>query len=50
VIYLGTSGYSGYRGDSYEDWKGVFYPPEVPGHGRLTYYSSQFDAVELNYI
>ena len=40
---MGTSGYS------YEDWEGIFYPPEVPRHGQLTYYSSQFDAVELNY-
>ena len=43
MIYLGTSGYS------YDDWKGVYYPPEVPNHGRLTYYSSEFDAVELNF-
>jgi uncharacterized protein YecE (DUF72 family) len=43
VIHLGTSGYS------YDDWKGVFYPPEVPSHGRLTYYSSRFDTVELNF-
>jgi uncharacterized protein YecE (DUF72 family) len=43
MIHLGTSGYS------YKDWEGVFYPPEVPSHGRLTYYASQFDAVELNF-
>jgi uncharacterized protein YecE (DUF72 family) len=43
VIHLGTSGFS------YDDWKAVFYPPEVPSHGRLTYYSSHFGAVELNY-
>lgn len=43
MIYLGTSGYS------YEDWQGVFYPAEVPSHGRLSYYAAQFDAVELNF-
>jgi uncharacterized protein YecE (DUF72 family) len=43
VIYLGTSGYS------YDDWKGVFYPAEVPSHGRLAYYAAQFDTVELNF-
>ena len=43
VIYLGTSGYS------YEDWREVFYPAEVPRHGMLAYYAARFDAVELNF-
>jgi uncharacterized protein YecE (DUF72 family) len=43
MIYLGTSGYG------YGDWKGVYYPSEVPAHGRLTYYSAEFNAVELNF-
>jgi uncharacterized protein YecE (DUF72 family) len=43
VIYVGTCGYG------YEDWKGVFYPPEVPRNERLAYYATEFDAVELDF-
>jgi uncharacterized protein YecE (DUF72 family) len=42
-MYLGTSGYS------YDDWKHVYYPTNVPRSGWLTYYSSEFRAVELNF-
>lgn len=41
-ILIGTSGY-----DSPE-WKGVFYPPEVKRADFLSYYATQFNAVELN--
>jgi uncharacterized protein YecE (DUF72 family) len=43
MIYLGTSGYS------YDDWRGVYYPAEVARSEWLTFYSSEFEAVELNY-
>jgi len=42
-MYLGTSGYS------YDDWKHVYYPANVPRGSWLTYYSSEFQAVELNF-
>jgi uncharacterized protein YecE (DUF72 family) len=41
-IYVGTSGYS------YKEWKGPFYPPDLPGKDMLRYYSSQLPAVEIN--
>jgi uncharacterized protein YecE (DUF72 family) len=43
VIYLGTCGYG------YDDWSGVFYPPEVSRGGRLAFYASEFNAVELDF-
>lgn len=42
MIRLGTSGFS------YDDWVGVFYPPELPKREWLAYYARQFDTVELN--
>lgn len=41
-ILIGTSGYD------YPEWKGVFYPPEVKRTDFLSYYATQFNAVELN--
>lgn len=41
-ILIGTSGYD------YPEWKGVFYPPEVKRADFLSYYATQFNAVELN--
>ncbi len=41
-LWVGTSGWT------YDDWSGVFYPPEVKGSARLDYYVQQFNAVELN--
>jgi uncharacterized protein YecE (DUF72 family) len=43
MIYLGTSGYS------YADWKGVYYPPELPRHEWLEFYAREFRAVELDF-
>jgi uncharacterized protein YecE (DUF72 family) len=43
VIYLGTSGYS------YEDWKGVYYPADLPAAEWLAFYAAEFKAVELNF-
>lgn len=39
---VGTSGYS------YEDWRGVFYPPDLPKGKMLDYYVQHFRAVEIN--
>src|SRR4026207_1287833 len=41
-LYVGTSGYS------YKEWKGSFYPATIPAKDMLSYYASQFHAVELN--
>lgn len=42
MLYVGTSGYS------YKEWKGSFYPENMPAKDMLTYYSERFEAVELN--
>lgn len=39
---IGTSGYS------YEDWRGVFYPADLPSNQMLEYYAQFFDTVEIN--
>ncbi len=41
-IHVGTSGWT------YSDWTGVFYPPDLPDSERLSYYTTQFDTVEIN--
>ena len=40
--YIGCSGFS------FRDWKGVFYPPELPPRKWFAYYCTQFNALELN--
>ena len=40
---VGTSGWS------YEHWKGVFYPEELPRSRWFEYYTENFDTVEINY-
>lgn len=42
ALWIGTSGWT------YDDWNGVFYLPEVKGADRLSFYATQFNAVELN--
>ena len=42
TILLGTSGYD------YPEWRGVFYPEEVKRKDFLSYYSTVFNALELN--
>lgn len=42
MFYCGTSGFS------YDDWKGVYYPPGLPRKNWLSYYSQEFNALELN--
>lgn len=41
-LYLGTSGYA------CKDWKGSFYPDDLPAKRMLGFYSERFDAVEIN--
>lgn len=41
-LWIGTSGWT------YDDWNGVFYPPDVKASARLDFYVQQFNAVELN--
>ena len=42
AIRLGTQGWS------YDDWKGVFYPPGAKQEDRLPFYAEVFDTVELD--
>jgi uncharacterized protein YecE (DUF72 family) len=41
-IRVGTSGYS------YKEWKGTFYPEDLPAAKMLAYYAERFDSVEIN--
>lgn len=41
-VYIGTSGWS------YEHWRGIFYPPELPREEWLTFYAQVFPTVEVN--
>jgi uncharacterized protein YecE (DUF72 family) len=41
-LHVGTSGYS------YEEWKGNFYPEDLPAKEMLSYYSRRLPAVEIN--
>jgi uncharacterized protein YecE (DUF72 family) len=43
VLRAGTSGYS------FKEWKGVFYPADLPDREMLAYYSSRLPSVEINY-
>jgi uncharacterized protein YecE (DUF72 family) len=42
-IHVGTSGYN------YTEWKGTFYPADLPTKQMFGYYSAQFHTVEINY-
>ncbi len=42
MIWIGTSGYS------FDDWHGVFYPPDLPKGKRLDHYVRHFRTVEIN--
>ena len=41
-LYVGTSGYS------FKEWKGSFYPQDLPEKRMLQYYGEHFRAVEIN--
>lgn len=42
MLHIGTSGYS------YDDWKGCWYPPDLPRNRMFDYYARRFDTVEIN--
>ncbi|MEI6874569.1 MAG: DUF72 domain-containing protein, partial [Spirochaetota bacterium] len=42
-LRIGTSGYD------YPEWKGVFYPPELPRNDFLAAYAGRFSTLELNF-
>ena len=41
-LHLGTSGFA------YKEWKGSFYPADLPAEAMLRYYAERFSAVEIN--
>jgi uncharacterized protein YecE (DUF72 family) len=42
AIRVGTSGYN------YPEWRGSFYPVDLPAARMLAYYAARFDTVEIN--
>ncbi len=42
TAWVGTSGYS------YKEWKGSFYPEDLPDREMLSYYAERFNSVEIN--
>jgi uncharacterized protein YecE (DUF72 family) len=43
MFWIGTSGYN------YPEWKGSFYPEDLPAKKMLPYYAARFPTVEVNY-
>jgi uncharacterized protein YecE (DUF72 family) len=43
TVYVGTSGFA------YQEWKGPFYPADLPDADMLRYFSGRFSSVEINY-
>ena len=43
MVWVGTSGYN------YPEWKGSFYPADLPSARMLPYYAARFPTVEINY-
>ena len=41
-LYVGTSGYA------YKEWKGSFYPSDLPAKRMLNFYATRFRTVEIN--
>ncbi|HKB71562.1 MAG TPA: DUF72 domain-containing protein [Thermoanaerobaculia bacterium] len=41
-LFVGTSGFS------YKEWKGNFYPPDLPASEWLRYYAERLPSVEIN--
>jgi len=42
ILRVGTSGFS------YKEWKGTFYPEDLPQSKFLSYYAERFSTVEIN--
>jgi len=43
MLHIGTSGYN------YPEWKGLFYPGDLPAGRMLGFYAERFSTVEINY-
>jgi uncharacterized protein YecE (DUF72 family) len=43
MYWIGTSGYN------YLEWRGTFYPANLPASRMLPYYAARFSSVEINY-
>jgi uncharacterized protein YecE (DUF72 family) len=43
MYWIGTSGYN------YPEWRGSFYPPDLPSAKMLGFYAAHFPTVEINY-
>jgi uncharacterized protein YecE (DUF72 family) len=43
MYWIGTSGYN------YLEWRGSFYPADLPASRMLPYYATRFSTVEINY-
>jgi uncharacterized protein YecE (DUF72 family) len=41
-VLIGASGFS------YKEWKGIFYPEDIPPKKYLSYYATQFKTTEIN--
>jgi uncharacterized protein YecE (DUF72 family) len=41
--YIGTSGWN------YREWRGSFFPKDLPSKNWLSFYATRFDSVEVNY-
>lgn len=42
AMWVGTSGWA------YDEWKGAFYPEDLPGEAMLAYYAERLGSVEVN--
>src|SRR5215467_2027545 len=42
TVWFGTSGFS------YKEWKGQFYPDNLPDKQMLSYYATRFNSVEID--
>lgn len=42
-LHIGTSGYN------YPEWRGTFYPEDLPAKKMFEWYAGRFDTVEINY-
>ncbi len=42
-LHIGTSGYN------YPEWRGTFYPEDLPAKKMFAFYAERFDTVEINY-
>jgi uncharacterized protein YecE (DUF72 family) len=42
TVYAGTSGWA------YKEWKGSFYPEDLPNDGMLEFYANRLETVEIN--